>query len=309
MGKLNLLLIIKDYSQSVHSEPYYLQTELSKIANLFVWNKDGSIRNILDNINFTPDFILIYVFGTGGPKITELSNLNIPYGVYLEDLHYLPEQTNESMKRENVKYIFTCYRDAFTKYHPEFSDKTKWLPHHVNTEIFMDYQKEKDIDILLMGATDPYYYPLRHKILSSYRDKPNFVCHPHPGYRDIHKNEFKNVFVKERYAQEINRAKIFFTCNSIYGYTILKYFEVLACKTLLLAPSSDEILDLGLKPGVHFVEINENNFMENAEYYLTHDKEREEISRNGFELVQKKHSTSQRAHQLIKMISEILVEH
>ncbi|EJQ54138.1 hypothetical protein IEQ_00886 [Bacillus cereus BAG6X1-2] len=308
MSKLNLLLIIKDYSQWIHSEPFYLQSELSKVSNLFVWNEDGNITNILNEISFNPDFILIYLFETGAPQITGLNTLSIPYGIYLEDLHHYPDKTNESMKRENVKYIFTCYKDTFPKYYPAFSDKIKWLPHHVNTEIFKNYQKEKDIDMLLMGATNSYYYPLRYKILLTYINKPNFVYHPHPGYKDISKDEFNNVFVKERYAQEINRAKIFFTCNSIYKYTILKYFEVLACKTLLLAPSSDEILDLGLRPGIHFVEINENNFIEKAEYYLTHDKEREEISENGFELVQKKHSTSQRAQQLIQIIHEILAE-
>ncbi|CAG9612815.1 hypothetical protein BACCIP111899_01993 [Bacillus rhizoplanae] len=79
-----------------------------------------------------------------------------------------------------------------------------------------------------------------------------------------------------------------------------------AYNTLLLAQSSDEILDLCLKPGVHFVEIDENNFMEKANYYLTDDKEREEIGKNGFELVQEKHSTTQQAQQLKEMIHEIL---
>ena len=168
MKKLNLLLIIKDYSQWIHIEPFYLQEELSKITNLFVWNENGDIHSILNNVNFEPDFILIYLFETGAPKITGLDTLKIPYGIYLEDLHYLPDKTNEAMKRENVQYIFTCYKDAFPKYFPEFSDKIKWLPHHVNTEIFKDYGKEKEIDMLLMGAAYPYYYPLRNKILLTY---------------------------------------------------------------------------------------------------------------------------------------------
>ena len=67
-------------------------------------------------------------------------------------------------------------------------------------------------------------------------------------------------------------------------------------------------MDLGLKPGVHFVDIDENNFMEKAEYYLNYDKEREEISRNGFKLVQKMHTTSLRAQELVEMIHGILEE-
>lgn len=305
MKKLNLLLIIKDYSQWIHIEPYYLQEELSKFTNLFVWNDNGNITDILNSINFDPDFILIYLFETGAPKITGLDVINIPYGIYIEDLHHYPNKTNDSMKRENVQYIFTCYKDAFPKFYPEFFNGIKWLPHHVNTAIFKDYRKEKDIDMLLMGATNPYYYPLRNEVLLTYKNKNNFVYHPHPGYRNI-KGEFNDVYVRELYAQEINRAKLFFTCNSIYGYTVLKYFEVLACNTLLLAPSSNEILELGLKPGVHFVEIDKNNFKDKAEYYLKNDKERIEISENGYNLVQKMHSTSMRTQQLTDMINEIL---
>ncbi|MGG2016161.1 glycosyltransferase family protein [Bacillus sp. S10(2024)] len=308
MEKFNLLLIIRNYSKWIHTAPFYLQEELSKITNLFVWNEDGDISNILNTIHFKPDFILIYLFDTeaNAPKITGLRNLKIPYGIYIEDLHHNPAKTYAAIKHENVENIFTCYRDAFHKFYPDFSDKIKWFPHHVNTEIFKDYGQKKDIDMLLMGAVIPYYYPLRCKILETYQNEANFIYHGHPGYRNIDNEEIQNVFVRESYAKEINRAKLFFTCNSIYGYTILKYFEVLACNTLLLAPSSDEILDLGLKPGVHFVEIDENNFMEKANYYLTHDEEREEISKNGFELVQEKHATTQRAQQLKEMIHEIL---
>ncbi len=210
------------------------------------------------------------------------------------------------MKRDNVQHIFSTCRDAFPKYYPGFSDKVKWFPHHVNTEIFKDYGQKKEIDILLMGATNSYYYPLRHKILLAYGNKKNFVYHPHPGYKNLNEEQSKSVFVKERYAREINRAKLFFTCTSIYGYTVKKYFEVLACNTLLLAPCSEEILDLGLLPGVHFVEIDEKNFMDKADYYLKNDKEREEISRNGYNLVHSMHSTSKRIQQLIEMIQEIV---
>ena len=81
------------------------------------------------------------------------------------------------------KISISVYKDAFPKFYPEFSDKIKWLPHHVNTGIFKGYGKKKDIDMLLMGATNPYYYPLRYKIILTYISKNNFVFHPHPGYK------------------------------------------------------------------------------------------------------------------------------
>ena len=75
---------------------------------------------------------------------------------------------------------------------------------------------------------------------------------------------------------------------------------------MLLAPSSPELLDLGFVPGVHFVEIDELNFEEKAEFYLKHEKERLDIAQQGYEMVQEKHTSTQRAVQLLEMIKEIL---
>ena len=57
----------------------------------------------------------------------------------------------------------------------------QWFPHHVNTEVFKDYQLPKDIDLLLMGDVLPRLYPLRNRILQVMKDKPGFVYHEHPG--------------------------------------------------------------------------------------------------------------------------------
>jgi spore maturation protein CgeB len=105
---------------------------------------------------------------------------------------------------------------------------------------------------------------------------------------------------------EINRAKIFFTCDSIYKYPVNKYFEVLACKTLLLASDSPELYDLGFRSGDNFVAINKHDFLEKAEYYLRNDDERKRIANNGYMLVRKRHSTATRAKELTKMIIKIL---
>lgn len=48
----------------------------------------------------------------------------------------------------------------------------------------------------------------------------------------------------------------------------MKYYETLACNTLLLASCTKEIKDLGFIPGVHFIEIDEENFMRKAQYHL-----------------------------------------
>ncbi|HWP96283.1 MAG TPA: glycosyltransferase [Syntrophomonadaceae bacterium] len=302
---MKLLITSGDFSRW-HSRGFsYLLTELAKICELYVWYESGDISEIIEKIGEEPDFVFINEFGeTNSHQISGLASLTTPYAIYLFDLHHEIEQRKEAMERANVKHIFTHYRDKFYEWYPEFWRKMRWLPLHANTDIFKDYALPKDIDYLLMGAVGERIYPLRYKVRELMRNKPGFICHEHAGYRNFEEDE--EALVGERYAREINRAKMFFTCNSVYDYPLGKYFEVPACHTLLMAPSSREILDLGFEPGVNFVAIGESDFLEKAEYYLNHKEERELISKRGYEMVRSRHSTSRRAFELIAMIEEIL---
>ncbi|MCM3765775.1 glycosyltransferase [Neobacillus niacini] len=308
MRRLKLLLITRDFSKWVHTEPFYLANELSTITDLHIWHQPGNIHNILKDIPFVPDFILIYLYGSAAefsPPISGLDTLVIPYGIYVEDLHNITD-LREGVKKDNIKHIFACYRNAFLDYYPDLADKMKWLPHHVNINIFKDYRLKKDIKMLMMGAVHDGLYPLRHKILQTYSSNSDFVYHPHPGYRDINDNE--EVLVKEKYAKELNRAQLFFTDGTFFRYPVLKYLEVLACNTLLLAPDLPELYDLGFRSEKNYVAINEINFVEKAEFYLKNSKERERIAKNGYKLIQKRHTTNIRAKELRDMIIKILEE-
>lgn len=259
----------------------------------------------MERITIKPDFILINEYGeTNSPFITGLSTLNIPYGVYLHDLHYQIEKRKERLHHANPNYIFSYYRDRFVEYFPEFVDRFIWLPHHVNINIYRDYGEKKSIDTLLMGSIHPHIYPLRTKILETFRSTKGFIFHPHPGYRNFNQNEKK--LVDHRYAREVNRAKIFFTCDSKFHYPINKYFEVLACKTLLLAPTSPELEDLGFIPNQHFVPISQDDFQQKANYYLQHASRREQIAHDGFQMVREKHSTETRVKQFLDLVDEIV---
>lgn len=306
LKKLKLLLIMNDFSQWGNPKQYFLGQELAKITDLIIWSKKGNIHEILEKIPFKPDFILIMYYKSGPhicPPISGLNTLKIPFGVFIMDLHNL-NHFEKSIKEDGVQYIFSCYRDPFLEKFPELENRMIWFPHHVNTDIFKDYGLKKEIDMLMMGFTSENIYPLRHKIRQSLSQEPNFVYHHPPNHREI--TDHQHVFVRERYAREINRAKLFFTCDSIFHYTVLKHFEVPACHTLLLAPESQELHDLGFKDGENYIAINEENFKEKALYYLQNDEERERITKNGYQLVHQRHSTKQRAKELVQHIEKII---
>lgn len=306
MKKLKLLFLTRNDARYIVPASHYFVEELKKYTDLRVSHEAGHIQDILAKIDFEPDFIYCNDYLENmSPVVKGLKSLTIPFAVGLHDLHFMWPNRKKDLINEGVKYIFTYYRDKFLLWYPEFADKIKWLPHHVNTAIFKDYGLPKEIDFLLMGATIKPFYPLRLAIIERFKDRPGFVHHPHPGYRQIGENE-KGVFVGERYARELNRAKICFTCDSIYKYPIMKYFEIAACNSLLLAPESKELYDLGFVPGETFVAINENNFEEKAYYYLHAEEERKRIAYNGMMMVHQKHSTTKRVLEFLSIIEEIL---
>ncbi|MFP3886609.1 glycosyltransferase [Priestia filamentosa] len=308
MEKTKLLFIARDDSHYTVRATHYFIHELSKITDLMVSHESGNIEDLIAKCRTKPDFIYLHDYKENGAPIIEgVKNLKIPYAIGLHDLHYQYPNRKAVLMKEGIKYIFTYCQAKFIQWYPEFSNGMKWLPHHAHLDIFKDYGLPKDIDLLMTGAAFEDYYPLRAQIIKRFENKPEFVRHKHPGYRNVEKNE-SNVIIGDDYAKEINRAKICFTCDSIYKYPIKKYFEVPACNTLLLAPFSDELHKLGFIPGVNFVSINENNFEEKADYYLEHEEERKKIALNGMRLIQQKHSTRQRVIEFMEKIGEILEE-
>ncbi|WP_152657818.1 glycosyltransferase [Oceanobacillus sp. CFH 90083] len=308
MTKLKILFMTRDDHAYTVPASYYFIQELRKITDLFVSHQAGDIKQILDSISFKPDFIFFNDYlENGSPIITGLKNLTIPFAVGLHDLHFQTALRKAIIEKENIQHIFTFYRDKFLQWYPEFNDRMHWLPHHAHQEIYQDYQHQKDIPILLTGPVLEDFYPLRAIMQMRLKNRADFVHHLHPGYRTIHADE-KDAFVGKSYAQELNRSKIVLSCDSIFKYPLMKYFEITACNTLLLASYSKELGDLGFVPGVHFVAIDELSFEEKIDYYLHHQEERECIARNGMMLTKERHTTEKRAKEFLAEIEAILMQ-
>lgn len=304
---INVLFIAEDTSKLLDKNFYYLEEELAKAVNLTLWRKPGHISYILQQLSNRPDFILLLndIDKEMSPMIKGLTNTNIPTGLFVNDVHRFPNLRRNYIAKNNINYLFTAVRDKFIEIYPEFINKMEWFPHFVNIELCKDYGLEKDINLLMMGAVNDYY-PLRKKIIESYKGNEDFVYHSHPGYRKFDEKEGNQIFIDQKYAQEINRAKIIFTCPSVLNYPVIKYFEALACKTLLLAPTFNELEDLGFIPGFHFVPIGEDNFKEKAAYFLTGEEERQKIVDQGYNFIRQRHSVKLRTEQLVKRIENIL---
>ncbi|WP_165994996.1 glycosyltransferase [Bacillus sp. Cs-700] len=304
--KIKLLFITKDLTNYIERSTIYLVEELRELTDLVIWSNDGHIDSILTELGFTPDFILLNDFKSDySPKIQGLKYCGIPTAIIMHDLHYRRSSRKKFIEKENIDHIFSIYRDKFNSWYPEYKYMMTWLPHHVPTTIYKDYHLEKDRKLLLMGSTDREIYPLRHAIAHQLKGYPGFAHYSHPGYDHMNHKE-AGYKVEDEYAREINRTRIFFTCDSNFHYPVLKYFEVLGCRTLLLASGSQELRDLGFIDGKTFVEVNQQNFMEKATFYLNEEILSKEIVMNGARLIEEKHSTEIRAKQLVQKIISLI---
>lgn len=303
MKEITILFITNDVSQYIEKSSTYLMEELRKHVNLIQCHEHGDIHHILKKLEMKPDFILMNdLHPVYGRYITGLENVHLPIGVMMHDLHYKISRRKKMMREIKPIIIFNHYRDAFKRFYLEFTDQMIWLPHHVPDEIFKDYQHRKEIDLLMLGSMIPNLYPFRNQMYDALKKKQGFRYHAHPGYEMNRAHSLTG----EAYAREINRAKIFLTCDSIYHYPLLKYMECLACNTLLLAPGSNELEELGFKNGETFINIDETNFLDKAKWYLENDLERDRISKQGYEMVRKRHLTSIRAIEMIQHIHDVI---
>ncbi|WP_257349101.1 glycosyltransferase [Pseudalkalibacillus decolorationis] len=309
MSRLNILFLTKDRTHQMEKSSHYFGEELKKQCNLTIWTEDGHIANILRQIPFTPDFIFIndVIDPRLAPTIQGLKNIKIPTGVLFHDISYEIQKRKQYVISHNIDYVFTHYREAFLKWFPEFRNRMVWVPHSVNVDVHKDYMQKKTIDMLMMGATVRTVYPLRDYMLKKLTHQPGFIYHPHPGYCEVDKVE-KGSLVGKDYAMEINRAKIFFTCNSVFKYPLMKYFEVLACNTLLLAPLSKDLQELGFRDGVNCVDVGYTNFLQKANYYLQNEQERKKIAQNGYQMVRMMHTTKHRVEQFLIIIRRLVEE-
>ncbi|PZE21135.1 glycosyltransferase [Paenibacillus xerothermodurans] len=329
--KLKILVLIKPFWRAYpkHRQKFGVIKALEKLAEVKYWYKDGNIHDILSELEFQPDFIYHYETAwrySMAPKITGLDTVNIPKGCFVNDLHYKPtaaqvrkygeESRTSYIDKNKIDLIFCPVKHSFFQVYPQYRDKHRWLPWSINPYVIKDWGLRKSIDYLLMGQfhyRGRKYRPRRNPPKGNYKFREvvfrkmqhanGFVYHPHPGHSV---RRTKGVMINARYARELNRSKIFFTCGGQWQCAVFKFFEAPGCKTLLLAEPNADVLELGFKDGVNFVACNEFNVEKKAQYYLKNVRERRRITNAGYAFIHKYHTNRVRARQFINYVEDFL---
>ena len=239
--------------------------------------------------------------------------IKIPRGMIIQDLHYNKENPKENpylmvqiAKKQHWDIVFHRFKYPIMEWFPELTKTSKlvWLPHCVDVDMFKDRKLTKKYDVIIPGWHFDEYYPYRHKAHELLKDKHYYTeieRPPETGYKDNSRWP-----VADDFSKVLNKSKICITDGLKHNYVILKYFEMAASNTCIFSNWFDELADVGFKPNENMVVMDFNNLDSQIRLWLDHDKEREKIAENAYNLVMSRHTADIRAKEIINEINGIL---
>jgi hypothetical protein len=237
--------------------------------------------------------------------------ITIPKILFLNDLHgprsgHLLENF---VCKNKFDEVFVTYRSAFYEQHPDIDRKRVfWLPFFVDPSIFYNYEIERTIGCMHIGAIGTALnkqggvYPLRKRAYIQLKDSDfyEFVYRPHDhfGYRPWPTGE--------AYVALLNKSQSVATCTSIYHYTLLKLFEIPACESVLLCDYIPEMKELGFIRNKNMIEINlESNIFKIVSRLLNNQDRLETVAKAGHDLIHSKHTVKHRAVEFVEEIKRL----
>jgi len=265
------------------------------------YNPDLEVSDIIKEVS-EPDLILTYGYkytkpfkGLGKIKNISKAHIVIDYFKSKGDFKATYDQQNIFFKENKYDIIFAVTSESVDLLKENnFSPYILLLPFSIDTNIYKNLNFEKSIDVSAVYTKRDDVYPNRGKV-----------------QKILEKNKSLKTFTKRvsnyKFVDVINKSKIFITSNNIYGSLSIKYYEVLACGTLLLADRPVDLEIIGFKDKKHLVIYNDLDDLRNKlKYYLENKKEREEISKNGFDFVRENHSCEIRVKQFTNYINNLI---
>ena len=256
-----------------------------------------------------PDLVFVSYHHGFTNRFQGLDRLRVPKIGFVGDSYdFLGE---DAKRAEKAAWFRAANFDALLSVYPH-TDEMVWtglgrcqipILHSawaVDAGIFAPQGRRRRYDIASLGAHTAGKYPFRiavREYLESQDELRFFSRQRMPGGHD-----------GPRFARTLNRLRSCFTCASVYRFTVMKYFEIPACGTLLFAEPTDATAALGFRDGENFVAVTPSDFREKFHYYLRQapDEAVARISQAGRQLIETRHTWDVRATELLTLFRQVL---
>ena len=232
---------------------------------------------------FKTKFDLVIEFDSSGQyHLTGKKQLNIPTLMWSMDTHLYDKRAFQAYFKKDFDILYTCHKNYVNFFN---EGESRWLPCACDPDFHRKLDLPKIYDVAFVGNLDPKDYPERVKLLENLSKKFNVRVF--------------NKLYGEEMIKIVNQAKIVF--NKTYGGDLnFRIFEVLSCGTFLITDRIGNGLQDLFGDGKHLAMYdNPRELEDKVSYYLTHDREREEIASNGQKEVRDKHTFYHRAKTML----------
>ena len=202
-------------------------------------------------------------------------------------------------------YIFFGFKQSYEHY-KKLGYNAYWVPLSGDFEIFKPGKEKKTRLFIQMGRRND---ALHEKILAYLKEhnlednRENYVYR-----KDRNERIFPDI---HELAKEIGKTKYFVCVPKYYenfkrtgniNSTICRYYEGMACKTMLLGMKSSSFDELF--PYKAMISFNDGeDFDKEIEYYETHPEEYNAIVDRNYEYIMKHHTWGNRVEQILEIIN------
>jgi spore maturation protein CgeB len=303
---MNILILGQNRIHKVNWGHQLFLNEFSKHHKVLYWGYDHdgfdenlSIPQVIEK-HGRPDIIFTYM----AKRCYHFKGLEDI--VDIPKVHYDVDILNHDEGGKFFNYSSNRYKDFFSsnKFCVMFTpfvvtktalqklcDKVFLLPFSVDIDIYKKEEEVKVFDVMASFRKSSKIYPNRKRTIKMLRS--NFD------------NVFTNNVRHRRYVKAINMSKICVTNNNIFKAMSMRYTEVLACGTFLLADLPNEFDYAGFKDKEHLV-LYEDSFdlKDKVKYYLENEEERELIALKGMTFVRENHSNEVRVKQFTEILKK-----
>ena len=232
--------------------------------------------------DFEPDFFLWVETGIGrAPE--QLEKLAVPKAAWFILSHRYLEHHLESAKAFDV--VFVAQHAFIPEFKNHGNQSVFWLPLACDPDMHGNVFAPKQYDVGFVGSLEDERRASLLKKLSSEMNVSR-----------------KQVFLSEM-AEHYSRSRIVF--NSVVRNGLnMRVFEGLCSGSMLLTDPGTGMDEL-FEHKKHLVIYEDDEILELARYYLSHESEREKIAQNGRREVLERHTFRHRANEILRIMTAL----